>query len=135
MTVEVTRTVTVDIPAEEVWDLLADPRTRAMAITLVQDFDVEVADDIDGDEIVWHVGLPIPMIEETIAVRTREVERRENEYVRYTGESSVFELVGDPRPRGPGGWKPSCGTSSPSRASCPASRPTWNGRWRTSSMP
>lgn len=89
MVVEVERTVTVDASAEEVWDVLADPERRARAVGVVEDFRVE------GEEYVWAVSLPVPLVRKTVSVRTRDVERDPPRFVRFTGDSSVFAVEGE----------------------------------------
>lgn len=94
MTTAVEREAIVDIDVETVWDLLADPEQRAAAIGIVEDHEV-IDDSGDGDEIRWHVSIPVSMIDETIAVRTHETEKRPPEYVEYVGESSVLSMTGE----------------------------------------
>lgn len=89
MVVDVERSFDVGAPIEEVWELLSDHENRARAIEVVEDFDVE------GEETVWHIRLPIPVVRRTIAVRTRDVERRPPEYVKFVGRSKVMDVTGE----------------------------------------
>jgi len=93
MTVTVERTFAFATPPEDVWAFISDPRRRAEAISVVQDYDIEP--DSDGDRGTWHVSLPIPLIDRTAAVETRDVERREGEYVKFVGRSKVMRVVGE----------------------------------------
>ncbi len=89
MTVRVEREIVVDATPERVWEFIADPDRRAGAISVVTDWTV------DGDDAVWQVRLPIPLIERTIAVETRDAERRAPEYVRFEGRSKVMRVQGE----------------------------------------
>jgi len=93
VTVTVERTFEFDADPGRVWAFISDPRARAEAISVVESYEV---DDSDGrDEGTWHVKLPIPVIDRTAAVRTRDVERREGEYVKFVGRSKVMRVVGE----------------------------------------
>lgn len=87
MVVEVERTVTVDAPREEVWEVLSDPERRARVVSVVEDFRVE------GEEYVWAVR--VPLVRKTVSVRTRDVERDPPRFVRFAGDSKVFDVEGE----------------------------------------
>ena len=89
MTVRVERSFEVDGSPEAVWTFIADPARRADAISVVDRWTVE------GDETVWHLRLPIPLVKSTIAVRTRDVERVEPERVTFVGRASVMAVEGE----------------------------------------
>lgn len=93
MTAEVERAAVVDVSVETVWDLLADPEQRAAAIGIVDSHEL-LGESAAGDAIQWNVEIPIPMLEETIAVRTEETVKEPPHYVEYTGDSSVFSMTG-----------------------------------------
>jgi carbon monoxide dehydrogenase subunit G len=88
MTVRVERTFSFDVPPERIWAFIADPEKRAEAISVAESW------DRDGDETIWNIRLPIPVVDRTVAVRTRDIERVENERVRFTGRSSVMTVQG-----------------------------------------
>lgn len=88
MTARAERTFVFDVPPERIWAFIADPEKRAEAISVAESW------DHDGDETIWHISLPIPLIDRTVAVRTRDVERVENERVRFTGRSKVMNVQG-----------------------------------------
>jgi carbon monoxide dehydrogenase subunit G len=92
MTVRVRRTVDVEAPPERVWEFIADPERRASAISVVADY--ELGDD-EGRSAVWHVRLPIPLLDRTVKVRTKDVERRPPEYVKFQGRSKVMHVTGE----------------------------------------
>jgi carbon monoxide dehydrogenase subunit G len=88
MTVRVERTFSFDVPPERIWAFIADPEKRVEAISVVDSW------ERDGEETIWNIRLPIPFVDRTVAVRTRDVERTENERVRFTGRSSVMTVQG-----------------------------------------
>ncbi|WP_324662521.1 SRPBCC family protein [Haloarcula sediminis] len=90
MTVRVERTMTVAASPETVWEFIGDPDQRARPISVVKDWDIH-----DADRATWHVRLPIPVIDRTIAIETEDVERREPEYVRFVGRSKVVRVQGE----------------------------------------
>jgi carbon monoxide dehydrogenase subunit G len=89
MTARVERSFEVDGSVEAVWAFIAEPGNRADAISVVSSWETE------GDETVWHLELPIPFVKQTVAVRTRDVERTPPERVRFTGRSSVMQVSGE----------------------------------------
>lgn len=89
MVVEVERVVEVAAGIEAVWDVLADPGARARAISVVDSYRIE------GEEVVWQVGLPIPVVRSTIAVRTHDEERDPPRFVRFVGTSRAFDVQGE----------------------------------------
>ncbi len=82
--------MTVSAPPERVWEFIADPDNRARPISVVEDW--ETNDDHEG---TWQLSLPIPIVDRTITVETRDVERREPEYVRFVGRSKVMQVQGE----------------------------------------
>jgi carbon monoxide dehydrogenase subunit G len=90
MTIRVERTFELPVARERVWEFIADPEKRATPISVVTDFEVE-----DERNHIWHVKLPIPVINRTIAVKTEEVETRPPEYVKFIGRSKVMRVVGE----------------------------------------
>jgi len=88
MTVRVERAVELAVEPEAVWAFISEPANRARAISVVENWEV------DGEETVWHIRLPIPLLDRTVAVRTRDVERVENERVRFVGRSRVMSVEG-----------------------------------------
>jgi carbon monoxide dehydrogenase subunit G len=89
MTVRVEREVVVPGSTDDVWAFIADPENRAAAISVVEDWEIE------DDVVIWHVRLPIPLLDRTVDVRTEERERREGEFVQFVGRSSVFRVRGE----------------------------------------
>ncbi|GGM73224.1 carbon monoxide dehydrogenase subunit G [Halarchaeum rubridurum] len=87
MTVRVERTFELDVPAADVWEFIADPTKRASAISVVTGYERR------GDVTVWFVELPV--VRRTIEVETRDVDRREGEYVEFVGKSSVLNVTGE----------------------------------------
>ena len=91
MTARVERTFEVEGPVEAVWEFIADPGNRAEAISVVDRWEV------DGDETVWHLRLPIPLVDRTVAVRTLDVAREPPERVEFVGRSAVMSVTGEHR--------------------------------------
>lgn len=90
MTVRVERTFEFEAPREDVWDFIADPEKRARPISVVDEFEVT------GERTArWHVRLPIPFVNSTIAVDTEDEEVDPPGFVRFVGRSKVFRVVGE----------------------------------------
>ncbi|QLD86736.1 SRPBCC family protein [Natronomonas halophila] len=89
MVADVERTFEVEAPIEKVWELIADPTKRAEAISVVESYSDE------GEEFVWNLELPIPVINGTVEVRTQDVRRNPPEYVKFVGRSKVMEVTGE----------------------------------------
>jgi len=66
MTVRVSRTFEFDVPGERIWEFIADPEKRAGAISVVDSYDLR-----GENRAVWHVKLPIPLINSTVQVQNR----------------------------------------------------------------
>ncbi|MDS0258998.1 SRPBCC family protein [Haloarcula sp. S1CR25-12] len=90
MTVRVERTMTVAASPERVWEFIGDPDQRARPISVVKDWEIH-----DDGRATWHISLPIPVVDRTIAVETEDVEIREPEYVRFIGRSKVMRVQGE----------------------------------------
>ena len=90
MTIRVQREIVVQAPPERVWEFIADPDRRAAPLSVVEDWTVH-----EDGSATWHVALPIPVIDRTITVETRDVERRPEEYVKFTGKSRVMRVSGE----------------------------------------
>ena len=88
MTVRVERTFELAAPPERVWAFIADPEKRAAAISIVGDWERE------GEETIWYLDLPIPLVRKAFAVRTRDVVREEPERVEFVGRSNVMQVRG-----------------------------------------
>ena len=90
MTVRVRRVLEFDGPPEAVWEFISDPSKRADAISVVDSYEVH------GDgAATWHVRLPIPLIDSTVTVETRDVTREPPRYVEFTGRSRVMSVSGE----------------------------------------
>jgi carbon monoxide dehydrogenase subunit G len=90
MTVRVERAVTVPATPEEVWAFIADPAKRAEPISVVQDFEVR-----EDGSAVWHLSLPIPLLDRTVAVETVDTVRNPPHRVKFEGRSSVMHVRGE----------------------------------------
>jgi len=90
MTVRVERIVTVPAPQADVWEFISDPEQRARPISVVRDFD-----PLDDGRAVWHLALPIPIVDRTVRVETEDTRRDPPNYVEFVGESTVMRVVGE----------------------------------------
>ncbi len=90
MTVRIERVFELSAPPEAVWEFIADPERRARPISVVTEFETT------GDRTAtWHVKLPIPVINRTVAVETEEIERDEPRYVKFVGRSRAMRVQGE----------------------------------------
>jgi carbon monoxide dehydrogenase subunit G len=89
MAVRAERVVTIPAPREDVWAFIDDPEKRARPISVVTDF------EIDDGHAVWHLKLPIPIVDRTIRVETEERQRDPPAYVEFVGRSKVMHVVGE----------------------------------------
>lgn len=92
MTVRVERVVDVPAPREDVWEFISDPEKRARPISVVANFEL-----LDDGSAVWHLKLPIPVINRTIRVETEDQEFVPPEFVEFIGRSKVMRVVGKHR--------------------------------------
>lgn len=90
MTVRVERTFDLDASPEEVWAFIANPRKRAEPISVVDEFE-----ETGEGTAIWHVKLPIPFVNRTTSIETRETDVDPPEYVRFVGRSKVMRVVGE----------------------------------------
>lgn len=90
MTVRVEQAFELAAPPDRVWAFIADHEKRARAISVVDGFDAE-----DDRHAVWHVRLPIPMIDHTVPVETEDTDRDEPRYARFTGHSRAMRVIGE----------------------------------------
>ena len=92
MTVRVDRSFELSAAPEHVWEFIADPKNRARAISVVQEYTVN---DPDGRHVTWHVELPIPLVRKTVSVETEDVTRQPPTYVKFVGKSKVMTVTGE----------------------------------------
>jgi len=90
MVVRVERVVDVSASPEQVWEFIADPEQRARAITVVREFET-----LEDGRAVWHLTLPIPLVDRTVRVETEERTRERPRYVEFVGDSKVLHVVGE----------------------------------------
>jgi len=90
MTVRVERSFELPAERERVWEFIADPGKRAGAISVVTEFTVH-----DDGSATWQLKLPIPVVSRSIAVETQDEEVRSPEYVKFSGRSTVMDVVGE----------------------------------------
>ena len=92
MTVRVSRTFTVPLSQDDAWELLSDPAKRAEAISVVDSYE---SHDEGNNEMTWHVKLPIPAVNSTIAVETADLERDPPNFVKFEGRSRMMHVIGE----------------------------------------
>ena len=90
MTVRLSRSFEFDVPGERVWEFIADPEKRAGAISVVESYELR------GDNrAIWHVTLPIPLINSTVQVKTEDINREPPTRVKFIGRSKAMEVTGE----------------------------------------
>ena len=90
MTVRLSRSFEFDVPGERVWEFIADPEKRAGAISVVESYELR------GDSrAIWHVTLPIPLINSTVQVKTEDINREPPTRVKFIGRSKAMEVTGE----------------------------------------
>ena len=90
MTVRVERSFELPVGREAVWEFISDPGRRAAAVSVVDEYTVH-----DDGSATWHLKLPIPLVDRTIAVETEDEVVQPPEYVRFIGRSGVMNVVGE----------------------------------------
>ncbi|MDL5363620.1 SRPBCC family protein [Halalkalicoccus sp. NIPERK01] len=94
MTVRVERRFVLPASCEEVWEFISDPEQRARAISVVSDY--ELVDEA-GNEAIWYIDIPIPVIRRAARVETEDTERDPPRYVEFVGRSKVMRVTGSHR--------------------------------------
>ncbi|MFB6186623.1 MAG: SRPBCC family protein [Halobacteriaceae archaeon] len=89
MTTTTERSFVIDAPIEDIWEIISDPAIRADSISVVEDYEI-----LNG-QAVWHLSLPIPVVNQTVKVKTRDVKTDPPRYVKFIGSSSVMEVTGE----------------------------------------
>lgn len=92
MTVRVQRTFEFDADPQRVWDFIADPAKRAGAISVVERFEIDPANE---RKATWHVQLPIPLLKSTVSVDTEDITRDEPTHVKFVGKSRALRVTGE----------------------------------------
>lgn len=90
MTTRAKRTVELSAPPEAIWEFLSDPEKRAEAISVVEKFELD-----DDTHATWYLSLPIPAVDETIAIETEDTDRDPHEYIKFIGESELVRVIGE----------------------------------------
>lgn len=90
MTVRVERTFELNASPDDVWGFIADPEKRAHAISVITDFE-----KTGENTAIWHVRIPLPLVNRTTTVETEETERDPPSYVRFVGRSSMVRVIGE----------------------------------------
>jgi len=90
MTVRVSRTFEFDVPGGRVWEFIADPEKRVNAISVVDSYELR------GDKrAIWHVSLPIPLVNSTVQVKTEDIVREPPNRVKFSGRSKALNVTGE----------------------------------------
>lgn len=89
MTVRVERTIELSASPKDVWDFIADPEKRASAISVITEF------ERTGEHTeVWHVRLPLPLVDRTVTIETKETDFNPPHFVQFVGRSSALRVIG-----------------------------------------
>ena len=90
MTIRVERTFEVPVGPDQLWEFISEPENRARAISVVERYELH-----GDDRATWHVRLPIPLIDRTVRVETRDLVRNPPKAVEFVGESAAMEVRGE----------------------------------------
>ena len=90
MTTRAQRTVEIAASPSDVWSFLSDPQKRAEAISVIEEFELD-----DETHATWYLSLPIPGIDETIAIETEDTIRDPVECIKFVGRSRLMHVVGE----------------------------------------
>ena len=90
MTTRAQRTVEIAASPHDVWSFLSDPQKRADAINVIEEFELD-----DETHVTWYLSLPIPGIDETIAIETEDTIRDPVECIEFVGRSRLMHVVGE----------------------------------------
>lgn len=90
MVVRVRRSVEVPASPRTVWEFLADPENRAAAVSVVRDVTVH-----GEGAATWHVEIPVPVVDRTIAVRTEDRVRDPPHYGEWVGRARGLSVEGE----------------------------------------
>jgi len=90
MVVRVERVVDLPVAPEAVWEFISDPEKRSRPISVVKDFEL-----LENGNAVWHISLPIPVINRTIRVDTEDREFDPPQYIEFVGDSKVMHVIGE----------------------------------------
>lgn len=90
MTTRAERTVEIAASPHDVWSFLSDPQKRADSISVIEAFELE-----DETHATWYLSLPIPGIDEMIAIETEDTIRDPVECIEFVGRSQLVRVVGE----------------------------------------
>jgi carbon monoxide dehydrogenase subunit G len=90
MTTRAQRTVEIAASPRDVWTFLSDTKKRADAISVIEEVELN-----DETHATWYLSLPIPAIDETIAIETEDTIRDSVEYIKFVGRSRLVRVVGE----------------------------------------
>ena len=90
MTTRAQRTIEIAASPHDVWSFLSDPEKRANSISVIEDFELN-----DETHATWFLSLPIPGVDETIAIETEDTVRDPVEYIKFVGRSKLAHVVGE----------------------------------------
>ena len=90
MTIRVERTFEVPVGPEQLWEFISKPENRARAISVIERYELH-----GDDRATWHVRLPLPLIDRTVRVETRDLARDPPQSVEFVGDSAAMEVRGE----------------------------------------
>lgn len=90
MTTRAQRTVEIAASPDDVWSFLSDPEKRADSISVIEEFELD-----DETHATWYLSLPIPAVDETIAVETEDTTRDPVEYIKFVGRARLVSVIGE----------------------------------------
>lgn len=90
MTVSDERKFEIASSPDAVWEFMADPEHRARSLSIVEDFE-----RVDDTHTTWYLSLPIPAIDETVALETKDTHRDAPTQLAFVGRSDVGRIEGE----------------------------------------
>ena len=90
MTTRAQRTVEIAASPDDLWSFLSNPEKRADSISVIEEFELD-----DETHATWYLSLPIPGIDETVAIETEDTVRDPVQYIEFVGRSQLMHVVGE----------------------------------------
>lgn len=90
MVVSTEQTFEVAASPDRVWGFMADPEHRARSISVITDFD-----RVDERRTTWYLSIPVPSLNKTITVETKDTLRDSPSRLEFVGRSDAGRIEGE----------------------------------------